>query len=121
MGAGGDGPCLASWLLRCAETSLSKWNPHPDWQAGRRAPSNRSSQLWLQLWRFPRVLEPVPCLDPPKELAASCACIQGSSDLFKICLVQRINLLTLPHTLVDHRPPLDQAQECKAKHCPPPP
>merc|ERR1719264_2253494 len=29
MGAGGDGPCLASWLLRCAETSLSKWNPHP--------------------------------------------------------------------------------------------
>merc|ERR1719507_2726021 len=55
MGAGGDGPCLASWLLRCAETSLSKWNPHPDWQAGRRAPSNRSSQLWLQLWRFPRV------------------------------------------------------------------
>merc|ERR1712130_892876 len=54
MGAGGDGPCLASWLLRCAETSLSKWNPQPDWQAGRRAPSNRSSQLWLQLWRFPR-------------------------------------------------------------------
>merc|ERR1719331_1826775 len=45
MGAGGDGPCLASWLLRCAETSLSKWNPQPDWQAGRRAPSNRSSQL----------------------------------------------------------------------------
>merc|ERR1712198_363160 len=33
MGAGGDGPCLASWLLRCAETSLSKWNPQPDWQA----------------------------------------------------------------------------------------
>merc|ERR550532_3350577 len=47
MGAGGDGPCLASWLLRCAETSLSKWNPQPDWQAGRRAASNRSSQLWL--------------------------------------------------------------------------
>merc|ERR1719266_140733 len=45
MGAGGDGPCLLSWLLRCAETSLSKWNPQPDWQAGRRAPSNRSSQL----------------------------------------------------------------------------
>ena len=44
MGAGGDGPCLLSWLLRCAETSLSKWNPQPDWQAGRRAPSNRSSQ-----------------------------------------------------------------------------
>ena len=43
-----------------------------------------------------------------------------SSHLFKICLVQRINLLTLPHTLVDHRPPLDQAQECKAEHCPPP-
>jgi hypothetical protein len=55
------------------------------------------------------VLEPVPCLDPPKELAASCACIQGSSDLFKICLVQRINLLTLPHTLVDHRAPLEEA------------
>merc|ERR1719500_1272815 len=52
MGAGGEGPCLPSWLLRCAETSLSKWNPQPDWQAGRRAPSNRSSQLWLQLWRI---------------------------------------------------------------------
>merc|ERR1719391_1812190 len=30
MGAGGDGPCLASWLLRCAETSLSKWNPQAE-------------------------------------------------------------------------------------------
>merc|ERR1719192_1472810 len=26
MGAGGDGPCLVSWLLRCPETLLSKWN-----------------------------------------------------------------------------------------------
>ena len=34
MGAGGDGPCLDNWLLRCAETLLSKWNPQPDWQAG---------------------------------------------------------------------------------------
>merc|ERR1719507_2166039 len=34
MGAGGDGPCLASWLLRCAETSLSKWKHS---QTGRQA------------------------------------------------------------------------------------
>merc|ERR1719431_1600416 len=52
MGAGGDGPCLLSWLLRCAETSLSKWKPQPDWQAGKRAPSNRSSQLWLSSGGF---------------------------------------------------------------------
>ena len=108
MGAGGDGPCLLSWLLRCAETSLSKWNPQPDWQAGRRAPSNRSSQpeskcfhfevamLWIwQGWAgfglrltlvaalevSKGVLEPIPCLNPPKELAASLACIQGRSNL----------------------------------------
>ena len=44
------------------------------------------------------------------------------SHLFKICLVDRINLFTLLHTLI-HRPPrtpLNEAQECKAKQCPPP-
>merc|ERR1719237_1905869 len=120
MGAGGDGRCLLSWLLRCAETSLSKWNPLPDRQKG--SLKSLVAALVAALEVSKCVLEPVPCLNPPKELAASLACIQGRSNLFKICLVERINLLTLSHTLVDHwspGPPLDEAQECEAKHCPP--
>ena len=44
------------------------------------------------------------------------------SHLFKICLVDRINLFTLLHTLIHWPPrtPLNEAQECKAKQCPPP-
>jgi len=68
------------------------------------------------------VLEPIPCLNPPKELATSLAGIQGRTHLFKICLVDRINLFTLLHTLIHWPPrtPLNEAQECKAKQCPPP-
>ena len=36
-GAGG-------WAGGAEVTSLSKWKPHPDWQAGSRDPSYRSSQ-----------------------------------------------------------------------------
>merc|ERR1719370_2506972 len=122
MGAGGDGRCLLSWLLRCADIAV-KVEPTAR-LAGRQKGSFKSlvTALVAALEVSKGVLEPVPCFNPPKELAACLACIQGRSDLFKICLAERVNLLTLSDTLVDHRPPrppLDEAQECKAKHCPP--
>jgi len=61
------------------------------------------------------VVDPVPCIDPPKELTSSLAGVQGRSHLFKICLVEGVDLLTLASTLV-HRAPelaLDEAQECQ--------